>query len=117
SKKSENLEELHELRTRDRNTSYYQEVIRQLEKVDPSFNPPDYNRRFQNLEPHQRRVLIQLLEFDQDPNQRIATVSADSLIRAVRNVLSELERENRRFREVINRKENELLVNDMVLNE
>jgi signal transduction histidine kinase/FixJ family two-component response regulator len=117
SKKSENLEELHELRTRDRNTSYYQEVIRQLEKVDPSFNPPNYNRRFQNLEPHQRRVLIQLLEFDQDPNQRIATVSADSLIRAVRNVLSELERENRRFREVINRKENELLVNDMVLNE
>lgn len=117
SKKSENLEELHELRTRDRNTSYYQEVIRQLEKVDPSFNPPNYNRRFQNLEPHQRRVLIQLLEFDQTNNQRLATVSADSLIRAVRNVLSELERENRRFREVINKKENELLVNDMVLNE
>src|SRR5690606_25622725 len=34
SKKSENLEELHELRTKDRNTSYYREVIRQLEKVD-----------------------------------------------------------------------------------
>ncbi len=117
SKKSENLEELHELRTRDRNTSYYQEVIRQLEKVDPSFNPPNYNRRFHNLEPHQRRVLIQLLEFNQDDNQRISTISADSLIRAVRNVLSELERENRRFREVINKKENELLVNDMVLNE
>ncbi len=117
SKKSENLEELHELRTRDRNTSYYQEVIRQLEKVDPSFNPPNYSQRFHNLEPHQREVFIQILEFNKESNQRIATVSADSLIRAVRNVLSELERENRRFREVINRKENELLVNDMVLNE
>lgn len=117
SKKSENLEELHELRTRDRNTSFYQEVIKQLEKVDPSFNPPNYNRRFQDLEPHQRQVLIQLLEFNQDNDQRIATVSADSLIRAVKNVLSELERQNRRFREVINKKENELLVNDMVLNE
>lgn len=117
SKKSENLEELHELRTRDRNTSYYREVIRQLEKVDPSFNPPNYNRRFSNLEPHQRQVLIQLLEFNKEDNQRISTVSADSLIRAVRNVLSELERENRQFREVINKKENELLVNDMVLNE
>ncbi len=118
SKKSENLEELHELRTRDRNTSYYQEVIRQLEKVDPSFNPPNYNRRFHNLEPHQRKVLIQLLEFNQEANnQRISTVSADSLILAVKNVLSELESENRRFREVINKKENELLVNDMILNE
>lgn len=117
SKKSENLEELHELRTKDRNTSYYQEVIRQLEKVDPSFNPPNYNQRFRDLEPHQRKVLIQLLEFNKEDNQRISTVSADSLIRAVRNVLSELERENRQFREVINKKENELLVNDMVLNE
>lgn len=117
SKKSENLEELHDLRTRDRNTSYYREVITQLEKVDPSFNPPNYTQRFNNLEPHQRQVLIQLLEFNKDSNQRISTVSADSLIRAVRNVLSELERENRQFREVINKKENELLVNDMVLNE
>src|SRR5690606_36585765 len=55
--------------------------------------------------------------FNKEDNQRISTVSADSLIRAVRNVLSELERENRQFREVINKKENELLVNDMVLNE
>lgn len=118
SKKRENLEELHELRTRDRNTSYYREVIRQLEKVDPSFNPPNYNRRFNNLEPHQRQVIIQLLEFNQPGREeRISTVSADSLIRAVRNVLSELERENRLFREVINKKESELLVNDIILNE
>ncbi|HSP83029.1 MAG TPA: hypothetical protein VLN72_04805, partial [Gillisia sp.] len=117
SKKSENLQELLELRTRDRNTSYYREVIRELEKVDPSFNPPNYDRRFANLEPHQRSVLIQLLEFNNQEGQRISTVSADSLIRAVRTVLSELERENQQFREVINRKENELLLNDMVLNE
>ena len=117
SKKSENLQELLKLRSRDRNTSYYREVIRELEKVDPSFNPPNYDRRFANLEPHQRSVLIQLLEFNNQEGQRISTVSADSLIRAVRSVLSELERENQQFREVINRKENELLLNDMVLNE
>jgi len=117
SKKSENLRELLDLRTKDRNTSYYREVIRELEKVDPSFNPPNYDRRFAKLEPHQRSVLIQLLEFNNQEGQRISTVSADSLIRAVRTVLSELERENQQFREVINRKENELLLNDMVLNE
>lgn len=116
SKKSENLEELLELRTRDRNTNYYREVIRELQKVDQSFNLPNYDRRFANLEPHQRRVLIRLLEFSNE-DQQIPTVSADSLIQSVRQVLSELERENQQFREVINKKENDLLVNDMVLNE
>lgn len=117
SRKSENLEGLLELRTKDRNTSYYTEVIRELEKVDPSFNPPDYDRRFPNLEPHQRRVFVKLLEFAQEEDQQISTVSADSLIQSVRIVLRELERENQKFREVINRKESDLLMNDMVLNE
>lgn len=117
-KKSDNLEELLELRTRDRNTSYYSEVIRELQKVDPLFNQPGYDRRFSNLEPHQRRVLIQLLEFSQaEGAQQITTVSADSLILGVKMVLSELERENQQFRKIINQKENDLLVNDMILNE
>ncbi|MCM4159526.1 response regulator [Antarcticibacterium flavum] len=116
SRKSENLEELLELRTRDRNTNYYREVIRELQKVDETFNLPNYDRRFANMEPHQRRVLIKLLEFSQE-EQQISTVSADSLIQSVRQVLSELEQENQKFREVINKKENDLLVNDMVLNE
>ncbi|UJH89930.1 hypothetical protein LZ575_13185 [Antarcticibacterium sp. 1MA-6-2] len=117
-KKSENLQELLELRTRDRNTSYYKEVIRELQKVDPSFQKPSYEGRFSNLEPHQRRVFIQILEFGQEDNpEEISTVRADSLIQSVKQVLSELERENQQFREVINKKENELLVNDMILNE
>lgn len=116
SRKSDNLEELLELRTRDRNTNYYREVIRELQKVDETFNLPNYDRRFANLEPHQRRVLVRLLEFSQE-EQQISTVSADSLIQSVRQVLSELARENQQFREVINKKENDLLVNDMVLNE
>lgn len=117
-KKSENLEELLDLRTRDRNTSYYREVIRELQKVDPSFSRPNYEGRFSDLEPHQRRVFIQILEFGQKENpEEISTVRADSLIQSVKQVLSELERENQQFREVINKKENDLLVNDMILNE
>lgn len=117
-KKSENLEELLELRTRDRNTNYYREVIRELQKVDPSFSRPNYEGRFSNLEPHQRRVFIQILQFGQEQNpEEISTVKADSLIQSVKQVLSELERENQKFRDVINKKENDLLVNDMVLNE
>ncbi|MFO8147612.1 MAG: ATP-binding protein [Bacteroidota bacterium] len=118
SRKSENLEELLNLRSRDRNTSYYREVIQELQKVDASFNENNYERRFSNLEPHQRSVLIRLLEFSRDENPgQLSTLSADSLVIAVKNVLSELEAENQQFREVINKKENELLENDMILNE
>ncbi|MFO7720146.1 MAG: hybrid sensor histidine kinase/response regulator, partial [Gillisia sp.] len=116
--KSENLKELLNLRSRDRNTSYYREVIQELQKVDASFNEDNYERRFSNLESHQRSVLIRLLDFSKDENPgQLSTLSADSLVIAVKNVLSELEVQNQQFREVINKKENELLGNDMTLNE
>ena len=116
--KSENLEGLLQLRSRDRNTSYYTEVIQELEKVDESFKDTNYDKRFANLEPHQRRVLIRLLEFSKDENnEQISSISADSLVIAVKKVLNELERENQRFRSIINKKENELLDNDIILND
>ena len=118
SRKSENLEELLKLRSRDRNTSYYTEVIQELEKVDESFKDNDYDKRFANLEPHQRRVLIRLLEFSRDENkEQLSSISADSLVTAVKKVLNELERENQKFRTIINNKENELLNNDIILND
>lgn len=118
SKKSENLEELLKLRSQDGNTSYYTQVIKELQKMDPSFGESNYDTRFAGLEPHQRRVLIQLLEFTKDENQKqLSNVSSDSLIVSVRKVLRELEQENQKFREIINKKENELLDNDIVLNE
>ncbi|MCJ7758841.1 MAG: response regulator, partial [Gillisia sp.] len=118
SKKSENLEELLKLRSQDGNTSYYAQVIKQLQKMDPSFGESDYDKRFSDLEPHQRRILVQLLEFsrDEDPEQ-LSSISSDSLMVSVKKVLSELEQENQKFREIINKKENELLDNDIVLNE
>lgn len=116
--KSENLEGLLQLRSRDRNTSYYTEVIQELEKVDESFKDTNYDKRFANLEPHQRRVLIRLLEFSKDENkEQLSSISADSLVIAVKKVLNELERENQRFRSIINKKENELLDNDIILND
>jgi len=116
--KSENLEELLKLRSRDRNTSFYTEVIQELEKVDESFKDQNYDKRFPNLEPHQRRVLIRLLEFSKDDNkEQLSSISADSLVTSVKKVLNELERENQRFRAIINKKENELLDNDIILND
>lgn len=114
--KGENLEELLELRSRDRNTNYYREVIRELQKVDSSFIEPDYKNRFSKLAPHQRKALIALLEFAPE-NHPTPKISADSLILSVKRVLTELERQNQIFRETVDKKEEELLVNDLILNE
>ena len=118
SKKSDNLEQLLKLRSQDGNTSYYAQVIKELQKMDPSFGKSNKDTRFADLEPHQRHVLIQLLEFSNDENlKQLSSVSSDSLIVSVKKVLNELEHKNQRFREIINKKENELLDNDIVLND
>lgn len=116
-RKTSNLEELFKLREQDRNTNYYSQVLEELRKVNESFDP-NYDERFANLEPHQRRVLIRLLEYSREDNaQQITNQTADSIIGSVKNVLAELEAANRRFRQTVNEKENELLENDVILNQ
>lgn len=116
--KTENLKELVALRDTDRNTNYYSRVLRELKKIDESFADDEYERRFANLEPHQRRVLIRLLEYAKEDNaQELTNQRLDSLVSSVKKVLTELEMANRRFRDEVNQKENELLNNDMILNQ
>ncbi|MDR9455998.1 MAG: ATP-binding protein [Salegentibacter sp.] len=118
SRKTNNLNELLILREQDRNTNYYTQVLEELRKVDPSFNANNYEERFAKLEPHQRRVLIKLLEFSEEDNEeQLTNRTADSLIGSVKNVLSELETANQQFRQQIIQKENELLDNDLILNQ
>ncbi len=117
-RKTENLKELVALRDTDRNTNYYSRVIRELKKIDESFADENYEQRFANLEPHQRRVLIRLLEYAKEDNaQELTNRRLDSLVSSVKKVLSELEIANRQFRNEVNQKENELLNNDMILNQ
>ena len=70
SRKTDNLEELATLREKDRNTSYYTRVINELRKVDESFG--DYDERFPNLKPYQRRVLVKYLEYAKKDNAQAA---------------------------------------------
>lgn len=116
--KTQNLKELVALRDSDRNTNYYSRVLNELKKIDESFADDDYEQRFANLEPHQRRVLIRLLEYAKEDNaQELTNQRLDSLVSSVKKVLSELEMANRQFRNEVNQKENELLNNDMILNQ
>lgn len=116
--KTENLEELLELRTEQGDQSYYSRVIAELRKVDETFDDRTYDERFKDLEPHQRRVLIQLLEFSElETTQRgVTQQTLDSVVNQVKSVLVELEQADRRYRETVRKKENQLLANEVNLN-
>lgn len=117
SQKTANLEELLALRAQEENQSYYAKVITELKRVDESFGIPNYEERFANLEPHQRRVLIKLLEYSEMENaEKVTTQTLDSLVTSVRNVLIDFERADRRYRETLRQKENELMANEINLN-
>ncbi|MCM4156347.1 ATP-binding protein [Gramella sp. AN32] len=116
--KTENLKELVALRDTDRNTNYYSRVLYELEKIDDSFTTENYDKRFLNLEPHQRDILIKWLEYAKEDNaNKLTNQRLDSLIVSVKRVLYELEYANRKFRNTVNEKEKELLNNDMILNQ
>ncbi|WP_424492480.1 ATP-binding response regulator [Salinimicrobium sp. GXAS 041] len=112
-----NLEELLELREREGNQSYYSRVISELQRVDENFGSRDYDERFKDLAPHQRRVLVKLLQYSERDNaQQITTQTLDSLVQSVKTVLSELELADRRFRRTVRATEDQLLVNEVNLN-
>lgn len=119
SEKTSNLKEFFQLREKERNQNYYSNVLQELKKVDPSFEEDyNYEKRFSNLEPHQRKLLIQWLEYSKEDNaRRLTNKTVDSIIGAVRSVLTELEVANARFQNTVNKKERELLANDMTMNQ
>lgn len=116
SQKANNLEELLELRAGGETDSYYLRVLSELQKVDETFEIPNYEQRFKELEPHQRKVLIKLLEYSKMENPETTNLSADSLVNAVKLVLSDLEKQERKYRVALKSKENELLANEIKLN-
>ncbi len=116
--KKENLKELIELRNTDANTNYYSRVLRELKNIDASFSDYNYDNRFKDLKPYQRDILIKWLEYSKKDNSaQLTNQRLDSLVSAVKRVLTELEISNRQFRNEVFEKENALLDNDMILNQ
>ena len=116
SQKSENLEELLELRAKGETGSYYSRVLNELKKVDETFEEPSYEQRFRDLEPHQRRLLVRLLEYAEMENPEPSNLTVDSLVNSVKRVLTELEVQERSYRNQLTRQENQLLKNEVELN-
>ena len=116
SQKSRNLQELLEIRRRGATESFYSRVLRELRKVDETFEEPNYAQRFKDLEPHQRRVLVKLLNFAEMENPQTSNITVDSIVTSVKTVLRDLEMEERQYLRALRTQENQLLQNEIEIN-
>lgn len=114
--KTLNLKELLELRENATTESYYSKVIRQLQRIDYSFEDENYEWQLRNHDPSVRRAIIGLIEYSKENRaNELTQKTSDSLINSLKKVLNSLERQERRIMQSINEKENELLENDRVI--
>lgn len=114
--KTTNLEELLELRKEATTESYYTRVIESLQKVDDIFEDENYEYQLRNVHPSARDAIIGLIEYSKrNREEELTQRTADSLVNALKFVLSNLETEERRIMFSINQKENELLENDRII--
>ncbi|UZH56387.1 response regulator [Salinimicrobium tongyeongense] len=116
SQKAENLEELLELRARGETDSYYARVLSELQRVDENFESRNYDQRFKDLQPHQRQLLIKLLQYSNEQNPKPPGITIDSLVNSVKSVLGQLETQERLYRQELESKEDQLLANEIQLN-
>ncbi|MDQ7916280.1 ATP-binding protein [Mesonia sp. MT50] len=114
--KEQNLHELLKVRKNNSSENYYDRVLNNLQKVNYLFEEDNYNELLKDYNPEARHAMVKWLEYAKKDNaQRLTQQSADSLINTVKNVLSELEVEERRYQQEVIKKENELLKNDQEL--
>lgn len=115
--KTNNLQELLHLRSQQGDQSYYSKVLNELQRMNGNFGEPEYEARWTNLEPHQRRYLQKLLEFsDLDAPNTVATESLDSLVNQVKTVLIDFETADREYRRTLRATEDELLASEIEIN-
>lgn len=114
--KSENTQEILNLRKEGTTDSYYAKVISRLQKIDDAFEDDDYETQLRDLDPATRNAILGFIEFSEEERaNRLTQRSADSLVNSLKLVLNDLERQERRMLFTINEKENELLENDQII--
>ena len=115
--KTNNLKKLLHLRQQQGDQSYYSRVLTELQRMNGSFQEPNYEERWSNLEPHQRRYLQKLLEFSElDSPSTVSTGTLDSLVEQVKTVLIDFEAADRRYRQSLRAGESELLSSEIEIN-
>ena len=114
--KSENTQEILNLRKQGTTDSYYAKVISRLQKIDDAFEDDDYETQLRDLDPATRNAILGFIEFSEEEQaNQLTQRSADSLVNSLKLVLNDLERQERRMMFTINEKENDLLENDQII--
>ncbi|WP_062056845.1 ATP-binding protein [Aquimarina longa] len=115
--KNKNLEELITVYEQRKQKGLYETAIDELKKVNKSFDGySNYNIRFKKYDPRTRRALINILEYTKKDNaKRLTNQTVDSLATSVKQVLVELEQKDKKYKQEVSVKENELLKNDQII--
>lgn len=112
--KSENIQDLLDLRRKNASHNYYDRVLKRLERADYLFGSKNYKGMVKKLKPYQQKVIIDYLKYaEKDNADRLTNRTADSLIQTMKNVLLSLEIQEHNYQENIAKKENKLLSNDL----
>jgi len=115
-RKNKNVNQLIEIYKKKNSESYYASAIKELKRVDETFKNYFYKNRFQNLEKHQRKYLINLLEYSKVDNEdKLSNKTVDSIAISVIDVLLKLSRKELSIQRAIEAKEDEIIENDRVL--
>lgn len=108
--KEDNLTELLALREKGETESYYARVMEKLRIKQKEVDRHKYPENLEDLGPEVQELLRRMNEYERSRN--VGQPKLDSMFRAMKGVLINLDVEERRYQSSISEKENELLEND-----
>lgn len=113
--KNKNLEELIEIYRQRKKKGIYATAIDELKKANESFGDPNYEKRFKNLESKHKKAMFNIINLLKEDNaNRLTNQTMDSVTTTVRQVLTELEKKEKKYKREISLKENNILKNDQI---
>ncbi|MFL1894676.1 hybrid sensor histidine kinase/response regulator [Aquimarina sp. 2-A2] len=114
--KNKNFEELIKLYKQRKEKGIYATAIDELKKANESFDDSNYEKRFRSLDPQFRKSVVNIISLTKEDNaERLTNQTLDSLTTTVRQVLTELEERDKKYKQQISQKENNLLEKDQVI--
>lgn len=115
-RKNKKVEQLINIYKNKKTDLYYASAIKELKKIDPSFKDYSYINRFKKLQKHQRKYLINLLEYSKSDNEaNLSNKTVDSIATSVTAVLLKLSKKEKQLQQKIEAKENEIIESDRIL--
>ncbi len=112
-KKTTTIKELSSLKRKELSKNYYEKAIEELSKTDIIFEDYENDPRLANYDPYIKKVIVDYMEFLRSDNQK--NQNTDSLALNVKNTLEKLNTQSNKFRQLLLKKEANLLKSDQII--